>query len=151
MIIMALFGRTLYCLIQLEDLANDKINPYDMAKAVNGTVMLEYAATVLLTAVLLVNGFWLTAVLQLVASVILTQQYMKGELVISPTDAFKRLSEVRWRKGVVFAVHAICFMVAIYRLIEGFIDFHTAKNKHKLSAVNAYREHINKHFGGLGI
>lgn len=103
-------------LICLTDLEQDFINPYDLSNKLNRFVVAEYAAQFVLTAALLGTGKWFVGGLQLIVLVIMIHYYMKKQVYIDATDAFKQLKPQKTRRTVLFGVYCFTFVFITYRL-----------------------------------
>uniref|UniRef100_A0A7S0WIB6 Uncharacterized protein n=1 Tax=Chlamydomonas leiostraca TaxID=1034604 RepID=A0A7S0WIB6_9CHLO len=113
-----LVGRTTYALICLTDLEQDFINPYDLSNRLNRFVIAEYAGQFIMTAALIAGGKWFCAALHIAVSAYMITLFVKKQVYIDATDAFKQLKGQKFRRGVIFGCYCFSFVMVVFRLVE---------------------------------
>eukprot|EP00798_Chlamydomonas_sp_ICE-L_P004659 gene4659-14856_t len=129
-LLMALFGRSMFSMICLEDLSQDLINPFDLATKFNRFVILEQVGQLAITCILLFTGMWFSGLIQLVALGLLVRLHMRKQVYIDATDVFRQLPQLKFRKTFVFCINSAGFLIATFRVIEaGIHAFLTPEGK----------------------
>ncbi|CDF77387.1 unnamed protein product [Chondrus crispus] len=106
-----------YALILFSDLTADHINPVELCELINRLVLPEYLGHVALTAVLLLKGLLIPAVLNLPLILFHTWRYRERKHLLDNTSIFNDVEKERPICVAKLAHHLLMFFIYLYFFI----------------------------------
>ncbi|GAN06596.1 26S proteasome non-atpase regulatory subunit 8 [Mucor lusitanicus] len=107
--------------IMFSDLECDYINPIDLCNKLNQFVIPEMGAHAFLFFMFLVNGSWMSMLLNLPLAAYNVRKVMNGRHMYDATEIFRTLSQHKKECFIKLGFYLICFFFFLYRMIVALI------------------------------
>ncbi|XP_057982460.1 protein cornichon homolog 1 isoform X2 [Malania oleifera] len=113
----ALLALNFYQILNLSDLEDDYINPYDSSSHINAVVVPEFVVHGVLCAIFLLTWHWLMFLMTLPITYYNIMLFMKRQHLIDVTEIFRFLKEEKKKRIVKLVFYIFLFIIVIIRLV----------------------------------
>ncbi|KAJ8652553.1 hypothetical protein O0I10_011812 [Lichtheimia ornata] len=110
-----------FFVIMFSDLECDYINPIDLCNKLNQFVLPEMGAHAFLFFMFLVNGSWLSMLLNLPLVAFNVQKVTQSRHMYDATEIFRTISQHKKECFIKLAFYLICFFYYLYSMIVALI------------------------------
>ncbi|EGX43609.1 COPII-coated vesicle protein [Orbilia oligospora] len=107
--------------IMYSDLECDYINPIDLCNRLNSYIIPEAAVHGFLTALFLVNGYWLALVLNLPLLAFNAKKILDNVHLLDATEIFRTLNKHKKESFIKLGFHLVMFFFYLYSMIVALI------------------------------
>ncbi|RPB04919.1 cornichon [Choiromyces venosus 120613-1] len=103
------------------DLECDYINPIDLCNRLNTYIVPEAAVHAFLTALFLINGYWLALLLNLPLVVFNVKKILDNAHLLDATEIFRTLNKHKKESFIKLGFHLVMFFFYLYSMIVALI------------------------------
>ncbi|KAK6534454.1 COPII-coated vesicle protein [Arthrobotrys megalospora] len=107
--------------IMYSDLECDYINPIDLCNRLNSYIVPEAAVHGFLTALFLINGYWLALVLNLPLLAFNAKKILDNAHLLDATEIFRTLNKHKKESFIKLGFHLVMFFFYLYSMIVALI------------------------------
>ncbi|RVD88351.1 uncharacterized protein DFL_002540 [Arthrobotrys flagrans] len=107
--------------IMYSDLECDYINPIDLCNRLNSYIIPEAAVHGFLTALFLINGYWLALVLNLPLLAFNAKKILDNVHLLDATEIFRTLNKHKTESFIKLGFHLVMFFFYLYSMIVALI------------------------------
>ncbi|KAK6350964.1 COPII-coated vesicle protein [Orbilia javanica] len=107
--------------IMYSDLECDYINPIDLCNRLNSYIIPEAAVHGFLTALFLINGYWLALVLNLPLLAFNAKKILDNAHLLDATEIFRTLNKHKKESFIKLGFHLVMFFFYLYSMIVALI------------------------------
>ncbi|KAL8794385.1 MAG: hypothetical protein Q9195_003083 [Heterodermia aff. obscurata] len=107
--------------IMYSDLECDYINPIDLCNRLNTYIVPEAAVHAFLTALFLINGYWIALVLNLPLVAFNAKKIFDNQHLLDATEIFRKLNVHKKESFIKLGFHLIMFFFYLYSMIVALI------------------------------
>lgn len=111
--------------IMYSDLECDYINPIDLCNRLNSYVVPEAAVHGFLTALFLINGYWVALALNLPMLVFNVKKIVDNVHLLDATEIFRTLNRHKKESFIKLGFHLVLFFFYLYSMIVALIKDET--------------------------
>ncbi|KAF3903920.1 hypothetical protein ABW21_db0202557 [Orbilia brochopaga] len=107
--------------IMYSDLECDYINPIDLCNRLNSYIIPEAAVHGFLTALFLINGYWLALLLNLPLLAFNVKKFLDNAHLLDATEIFRTLNKHKKESFIKLGFHLVMFFFYLYSMIVALI------------------------------
>ncbi|KAF3918994.1 hypothetical protein ABW20_dc0109730 [Dactylellina cionopaga] len=107
--------------IMYSDLECDYINPIDLCNRLNSYIIPEAAVHGSLTALFLINGYWLALALNLPLVAFNVKKFLDNAHLLDATEIFRTLNKHKKESFIKLGFHLVMFFFYLYSMIVALI------------------------------
>jgi hypothetical protein len=107
--------------IMYSDLECDYINPIDLCNRLNSYIIPEAAVHGFLTALFLINGYWLALILNLPLAAFNAKKILDNVHLLDATEIFRTLNKHKKESFIKLGFHLVMFFFYLYSMIVALI------------------------------
>lgn len=107
--------------IMYSDLECDYINPIDLCNRLNSYIIPEAAVHGFLTALFLINGYWLAVLLNLPLLAFNVKKVLDNAHLLDATEIFRTLNKHKKESFIKLGFHLVMFFFYLYSMIVALI------------------------------
>ncbi|KAK6340912.1 COPII-coated vesicle protein [Orbilia brochopaga] len=107
--------------IMYSDLECDYINPIDLCNRLNSYIIPEAAVHGFLTALFLINGYWLALILNLPLLAFNVKKVLDNAHLLDATEIFRTLNKHKKESFIKLGFHLVMFFFYLYSMIVALI------------------------------